>query len=85
MRHSWYFSINCHFNNAAERKEGRRMILKQKEVGEVAFKPPPCWESESQSLPSMRCVTDSLPQLHKVLQQVYHLASLLCHPVLGGQ
>lgn len=65
------------------------MILKWKEVGELAFKFPLCWdeawENDSQDLPSVRCVTDSLPWLHKQLQHVCHLASLLCHPVLDGQ
>lgn len=50
------------------------MILKQKEFGEVAFKRPPSWdegwENDSQGLPSMRCVTDSLPRLHKLLHRV---------------
>lgn len=56
------------------------MILKRKEAGEVAFKPAPCqdegWESDSQDLPSMRCVTASLPQLHTLL--LHPCSATLC-------
>lgn len=58
--------------------------MKRTEVGEDAFKSLPSWdegwEGESQDLQSMRCVTDSLPQVHKPLQHVHHLAPLLCQP-----
>lgn len=84
MRHSWYFSINCHFDHAAERKKNGF----QAEGGWwscLETSPMMGWrENDSQDLPSTRCVTASLPQVQKLLQDVYHSAFLLCHPVLDG-